>query len=99
MTTATPSPAFLLTCLALVIGEVQDSGGDALALLRSAVVAVGPSEEDQHLLTDVVLVAHGLLVGYDATPGLLHLYGPARVSASTSLALDLLSAADGPPHT
>lgn len=82
----------------MAIGEVQDSG-DAPAHLRSAVLAVGLSEEDQHLLTDVVLVAHGLLVGHDATAGLLDLYGLARVSASTSLALALLGAADGQSHT
>ena len=54
MTTPTSPPAPLLVSLALVIGEVQDSGGDAPALLRSAVVAVGLSEEDQHLLTELM---------------------------------------------
>ena len=99
MTTPDPYPAADLTSLALAMGEEQDRGRDAPAALRAAVLDLDLSEQDQHLLTDVVLVAHGLLVGYDASPGLLDLWGPARVTAAATLAIDLLGASDGPSPT
>jgi hypothetical protein len=96
MTTPSLHPRPVLTRLALRLGEAEDRGRDTPATLCSAVVALGLSEEHRDLLTDVVLVAHGLLVGYDATPGLLELYGSPCVTAAAELALRLLDGLDGP---
>jgi len=88
-----------LSCLALALAETIDRGWDAPAVVRSAGLVEDLSEDDQHLLTDVVLVAHGLLVGHDDVTGVCDLWGSARVTAAAHLAIDYLGRLDGPSPT
>lgn len=95
MTTAGAPLDDTLRALALTLAEATDAGW-SLSDLRAVVLDDDAGAGDPDLVTDVILAAHGFLVGLWPPDGLTGVWGSARVSAAAVAAARVVGRLVGP---